>query len=130
MRLLLALALVISCSSNSETPAKVDRLCTPGNNVFCRCEDPNSEGTKRCADDGQSFSECDCGPLPEDTGTIEEDTDLPPEDTGMVDTMMSGGEEKCPGRTVAVDPGKDVVIDGDTTSASNDSAGTGACAVG
>lgn len=117
-----------SCGS-SDAPATEKPLCTPGANVFCRCADPNSEGTKRCADDGKSFSECDCGFVePEDTGTIEEDTFIPPEDTTPGDTP-AGGEDKCPGKTVAVDPMKELVIDGDTTSASNDSTGTGACAV-
>lgn len=116
-----------SCGSE-DSPGTTARLCTPGANVFCRCADPRSEGTKRCADDGQSFSECDCGAvIPEDTGTVGEDTSTPPEDTGMGETAM-GSEEKCPGRTVAVDPMKEVIIDGDTSAASNDSTGTGACA--
>jgi cysteine-rich repeat protein len=127
MRLhLLLLALLISCSSN-EAPSTSKPLCTPGNNVFCRCADPNSEGTKRCSDDGMSFSECECGDIV-DTGT-EEDTDIPPEDTMTMMETSTGGEDKCPGKTVAVDPGKEVVIDSDTTSAANDSTGTGACAV-
>jgi hypothetical protein len=103
-----------SCGSSDATPTEKP-LCTPGANVFCRCADPNSEGTKRCADDGKSFSECDCGAVSVDTGTVEEDTFTPPDDTMMTTETMMGGEEKCPGRTVAVDPMKEVIIDGDTT---------------
>jgi hypothetical protein len=31
--------------------------CTPGAEIFCRCSD-RTEGTKRCASDGQSFEPC------------------------------------------------------------------------
>ena len=128
--ILLPLALMATAASCSSDPAPTTaNLCTPGANVFCRCKAASSEGTKRCADDGKSFSECDCGEVV-DTGTpIAEDTASPPEDTATPpDTMMSGSEEKCPGKTVAVDAMKEVVIDGDTTAAMNDSTGTGACA--
>jgi len=117
-------ALVASCSSdppkNNTTPT---RLCIPGDNVFCRCGDPNSEGIKTCADDGMSFSACDCGePLP-DTNVPPEDTYEPPLDA------PTGSEDACPGKTVAVDPGKEVVLTGDTGAATDDTQGTGACAV-
>lgn len=132
--LLVALAapllLPAGCSS-SDAPPQSGRLCTPGNYVFCRCADL-SEGTKRCADDGQSFDECACLP-PEDTGPIEDTGE--PLDTGAVDTgpvdTGPGKLDTCPGLVVAVDPGKDTVVEGDTTGAGADYAGaTGACAVG
>lgn len=128
--ILLPLAMFAGMAACSSEDGKTTaaRLCTPGANVFCRCKDPGSEGTKRCADDGQSFSECDCGEVV-DTGTVEEDTAPVEEDTTPAgDTSMTGGEEKCPGKTVAVDPMKEALIDGDSTSATNDSTGTGACA--
>lgn len=62
LRSWLVAALVTSCigavaaCAPSETSEKV---CTPGANVFCRCDD-RREGTKRCATDGQSFAECKC----------------------------------------------------------------------
>ncbi len=42
----------VSCSSSDPAPA---RICTPGNNVFCRCVD-RTEGTKLCNDSGTGFS--------------------------------------------------------------------------
>lgn len=131
--LLLAIAvpfvLPTGCSSN-EPGTDPGRLCTPGNYVFCRCADLR-EGTKLCTEDGQAYEECVCAPV--------EDTDVPPEDgepdpdTGVVeDSGVDTGpkNDTCPGTVVAVDPGKDVVIDADTTGASADYAGaTGACAV-
>ena len=116
-------AIAAACSSEPSkgTPA---RLCIPGDNVFCRCTAADSTGTKRCSDDGMSFSECDCGePLPDTEFPPEEDTFIPPEDA------PANAEDKCPGKTVAVDPGKEVVITGDTSSAVDDLQGTGACAV-
>lgn len=111
-----------SCSSDPPKNETKTRLCVPGAYIYCRCADLR-DGTKLCSEDGQSFSECDCGePLP--------DTDIPPEDTfePPMDTP-SGSEDTCPGKTVAVDPGKEKVITGDTSGATDDSQGTGACAV-
>lgn len=34
-----------------------DRLCTPGNYVYCKCVD-SSQGTKLCKQDGRSFTAC------------------------------------------------------------------------
>ncbi len=137
--LLVALAapfvLPTGCSSQ-EPGGGSDRLCTPGNYVFCRCADLR-EGTKLCAEDGQSFGECTCAPV-EDTGVPVEDTEPDPDtgssdpDTGATDAGADTGpkNDTCPGTVVAVDPGKDTVIEGDTTGASADYTGaTGACAV-
>jgi cysteine-rich repeat protein len=40
-----------------QTAAVNPRICTPGQNVFCRCID-RSAGTKLCSTDGQSFDVC------------------------------------------------------------------------
>jgi len=51
-----ATSILIACT---ETPkAKVDKLCTPGAYVFCRCAD-RQEGAKLCKDDSQSFGPCE-----------------------------------------------------------------------
>lgn len=122
-------ALPTGCSSDSGGDPQ--RLCTPGNYVYCRCAD-FSEGTKRCADDGQSFDECSCAPV-DDTGAVEPDTFTPPDDTS-VDTGVDTGPAKndtCPGQTFAVDPTKELTFSGDTSSAGAEYSGaTGACAVG
>ena len=47
---------VLACASSSS--GKTERLCTPGNYVFCRCAN-RQEGSKLCKDDGQSFEKCD-----------------------------------------------------------------------
>jgi hypothetical protein len=70
-----AIALGGACS---HTTASVERLCTPGNYVFCRCKDL-SQGTKLCNDDGQSFQPCSaCQPGDEVPGTTDDlDADTP-----------------------------------------------------
>ncbi|MBL8717429.1 MAG: hypothetical protein JNL79_15685 [Myxococcales bacterium] len=132
--LLVALAtplLLPSGCSSGGAPPTTSRLCTPGNFVFCRCADL-SEGTKKCADDGQSFDECACLPV-EDTAIEDfgvEDTGVDP-DTGTPGDTGVPKNDTCPGHVLAVDPVKDTVIDADNTGASADYTGaTGACAVG
>jgi hypothetical protein len=57
--ILVPLAVVGACARQVTS---TERLCTPGNYVFCRCKD-GSEGTKLCNDNGQSFQPCDaCDP--------------------------------------------------------------------
>ena len=52
--LLGAVSLGGACDGGSAAPEK---LCDPGENIFCRC--PGGEaGTKTCMPDGQSFAEC------------------------------------------------------------------------
>lgn len=58
--LLASLGTVVVTACTTETLSNA-RLCTPNAYVYCRCKDPNSEGTKQCQSDGQSFAECDCG---------------------------------------------------------------------
>ncbi len=78
---LLALALALGVHQGcSSTPAAPVRVCTPGNNVFCRCTD-RTEGTKLCNDQGTGYATpcrlgeslpCPGGEAPEvDSGTGE-----------------------------------------------------------
>jgi hypothetical protein len=53
--LFFAIGIAASCT---KTAAKTERICTPGNYVFCRCKD-RSEGTKLCDADGLGFSPCE-----------------------------------------------------------------------
>lgn len=75
-----------ACSTtNAAAPATVK--CTPGNYVFCRCED-RSEGTKLCNPDGVSFEACKCdgtgGPITPDVDGGIGSTPLEPVDAGPV----------------------------------------------
>ncbi len=118
---------VISSASSACSSAAVteERLCTPNNNVFCRCTDLR-EGTKRCSEDGMAFGECDCGdippppPDPPDAEVIDAGPDAPP----------TGPEaDVCPGAAYAVDPTKATVITGNTATATADYVSpSGACA--
>ena len=54
---------VVSCKGTPDT------LCTPGENIFCKCRG-GAEGTKTCQPDGQSFDSC-----VSDTGSC---TEVPP----------------------------------------------------
>jgi hypothetical protein len=71
------------CKSNAADPAA--RICTPGNYVFCRCED-RSEGTKLCLADGASFEDCKCDgtepPVTMDGGFNEIDSSTSDPDAG------------------------------------------------
>lgn len=54
------------------------QLCCAGDNIFCKCQD-GSEGTKTCAEDGQSFGQCftadgACREIPETTSTTDPTT--------------------------------------------------------
>jgi hypothetical protein len=64
LHLKLAVALLLGgpgCSSEPP-PAPVEGLCTPGENIFCRCPGGDA-GTKRCNDAGDGFNECEpCRP--------------------------------------------------------------------
>ena len=53
---LVPLAVILAGACKQDVVSN-DRLCTPGNFVFCRCKD-RSEGTKLCHDDGMSFDAC------------------------------------------------------------------------
>lgn len=85
----------MACSSDPE--AKPDRICTPGNYVFCRCED-RREGTKLCRADGVSFDKCDCGspgkppPLSPDGDSrfVPVDASAPPDASVSIDGRCAG----------------------------------------
>ena len=52
----LGVAIVAACGQT--TAVTSDRICTPGNYVFCRCKD-RSEGTKLCNAEGNGFAPCE-----------------------------------------------------------------------
>jgi len=83
--------------SYDATPTGVK--CTPGNYVFCRCED-RSEGTKLCRPDGTSFDECKCdgtgGPITEDPDAGLGTDPLVPVDAGPVTGPTI--DPKCAGK--------------------------------
>jgi cysteine-rich repeat protein len=51
-----ACALILASCAASQV--KTETLCTPGRQVFCRCQDRGA-GTKTCSSDGTSFSTCE-----------------------------------------------------------------------
>lgn len=119
------------CSSGNDAAAKI---CTPNANVFCRC-DNRAKGTKRCNEDGTAFADCTTG-----GGECVEDTTDPnagaPVDSegNLVEdkdaaTVPGPAIDTCPGQPTAVSTAE-VVIDGDTTDANDDTKGDGACNVG
>jgi hypothetical protein len=88
--------IVVACTSAPS--AGVDRLCTPGAYVFCRCAD-RREGTKLCQPSGQNFAPCDCGEpgkLPElippdrDAGFVEIDSGPRPDGGLVLDGRCAG----------------------------------------
>jgi cysteine-rich repeat protein len=123
----------------SSTEATGERICTPGANVFCRCAD-RSQGTKLCADDGKSFAtpcstdesrtECAGGEIDDpNTGKTVDD------DGNIIDDSPDGGPSTtnpfaCPGKATALIPGTEVVLDGDTTGATDTAKGTSNCSTG
>jgi hypothetical protein len=93
-------AAIVACKSSDTGAAPGSVKCTPGNYVFCRCED-RSEGTKLCRPDGISFDMCVCD------GTQPPITDDP--DSGMIGStppeMIDAGpvtgpmiDAKCTGK--------------------------------
>ncbi len=104
MTIAIAIVLGVACAHPG---ALEERLCTPGNYVFCRCKD-KSEGTKLCSRDGYSFAKCDaCDGVaeevdpppviipedarPDDTGAIDPDTSLPPLPDAAVEDVADAG---------------------------------------
>lgn len=82
MRRLLALMFALSgvvglsASCGGDEFAETDKLCDPGENIFCRCRGGEA-GTKTCRSSGKSFEDCvtDTGPcteIPETTATTAE----------------------------------------------------------
>ncbi|MEO7091607.1 MAG: DUF4215 domain-containing protein [Polyangiales bacterium] len=124
------------CSSSSDAGPATAKICTPDAYVYCRCKD-FTDGTKQCSADGTAFGAC--GPClnddrdtggGDDTLSPPEDTLVPSDDTLSPPTDTAGpAADKCPGKTVAVDSTKDTVVSDDTSSATDDYKGEGACAV-
>lgn len=78
-------SLLLACTA---TPAaKTEKLCTPGDYVFCRCRD-RQEASKLCKEDGMSFGPCEpCDGL--DTPELPFD----PGDSGKPDVEDGGRKE-------------------------------------
>lgn len=53
------MTLALACAGTAAACGKTQEktLCTPGENIFCRCRG-GAAGTKACAADGQSFAAC------------------------------------------------------------------------
>lgn len=121
----------------SSTLTREDRICIPGDYVFCRCAD-QSPGTKLCRSDAKSFESCQSNasgeciggeiddprtnePIPKDEDPDPNNDPDPP--SGVLDT--------CPGKSTAVPASGEIKLEGNTTAATNDRKGkAGACAVG
>ena len=68
------------CKGNSSADPGM-RICTPGNYVYCRCEN-RAEGTKLCLPDGNTFDVCKCdgtNPPDPDAGFTEIDSSTNPD---------------------------------------------------
>jgi lamin tail-like protein len=100
---LLAIVLGAAAACTEKATAKPERLCTPGNFVFCRCKD-RSEGTKLCNETGTGFDPCEgClsgsedneigDPEPDPEPLPEKDGGKPPDDAGpILGTKPKAGE--------------------------------------
>lgn len=124
------------CSGGATDASPTGIKCTPGNYVFCRCSD-RSEGTKLCKEDGASFETCTTGASGLCAGGDEDLTDpmtgqeVPPPTTPTEAGPPGSPVDSCPGLATALTPGKEVIIDGDTTGAKDDGGGkAGACGAG
>lgn len=91
--------------ASSSCSAPADTLCTPGENIFCKCPG-GADGTKTCRADGQSFDPC-VG----DSGTCE-----------LTTSSSAGGAGGAGGSAVSTSTG--------TTTTSSASAGGGGGAGG
>lgn len=96
------------CSSGTSATTKPTTRCTPGNYVFCRCQD-RQEGTKLCNEDGQTFGKCepcetDQNPeIPVDPGTEPDGgpgTDSGPQGGTCGDKIVQAGEDCDDGNKV------------------------------
>lgn len=91
------------CASGSSSPSTTaTTLCKPSQEVYCRCQD-FGEGTKVCADDGQSYGPClPCpGVAPVDASAAG------PMDSGaVVDARADSGDAGSLCGNKKVDPGE------------------------
>ncbi len=77
--------LLLACATTPK--AKVDKECSPGSYVFCRCRD-RQEGTKLCKDDGMSFGPCEpCESYDNPEGPLD------PGDPGPDDPLPDAGRD-------------------------------------
>jgi cysteine-rich repeat protein len=126
----------VACSGGAAND-KPDRICTPGNYVFCRCAD-RTPGTKLCRQDGLSFEACTTGAAGECSGgeIVDPRTNepVPPvdnTDASVTPPVTVNPLDACPGRSTAVQPNLDIKLEGNTTTATQDRKGRpGACLVG
>jgi cysteine-rich repeat protein len=97
----------LSCTSSA--PKKAATLCTPMQEVYCRCQNFD-EGTQICADDGQSFSPCapcDGTVVPMDDGGGGGDFDSGASDDGATTPDDASGDAPKTGcGNGIVDPGE------------------------
>jgi len=94
----------IGCASSATT--KPQTLCTPQQEVYCRCQNFD-EGTKICADDGNSFGACEPCPgdtFPDDGGDIGSDDGAAGDASMQSSDAEDGGGSTC-GNGI-VDPGE------------------------
>ena len=97
---LTAIAFVLSAACARSIDAEADRLCTPGNYVFCRCKD-RSEGTKLCSADGFSFGACDA------CDNVTEEVPVPPTPEDPPDSSIDEPDAEKPPPPAPIDGGGD-----------------------
>lgn len=74
-----ALTAAAGCASSSKSGGSADRVCTPGNYVFCRCQN-REEGTKLCNEDGSGFGKCEPCETPDNPELPPDPITSPPRD--------------------------------------------------
>ena len=142
--LVLGLVAVIAGCPTSTGATDDDRICTPGNYVFCRCAD-RTKGTKLCEPDGKTFAACSTKADGECKGGEVQDVDTNKKVDGNGDVLPTddddtpqgdgGGDgpsdmDICPGKPISLPPGQEILLEGDTSRATGDRRGKpgGACA--
>lgn len=134
----LVVAAAQGCSPpGASTLTAEDRICIPGDYVFCRCAD-KAPGTKLCRQDAKSFDPCTTDESGECSGGEIDDPNtgnpIPTEAGPDADVETDAGLgvlDSCPGKSTAVVGNVELTLQGDTTTAKNDRKGkAGACAAG
>jgi cysteine-rich repeat protein len=74
---LATLAAFAGCASSTGS-GKAEKVCTPGNYVFCRCAN-REEGTKLCNDEGTGFGKCEPCETPDNPELPDADPFPPPD---------------------------------------------------
>jgi hypothetical protein len=98
----------VLASCTQQTAGDDGRLCTPGNYVYCTCED-RSHGTKLCHADGQTFDACKCTSTStkttDVTGAVTEvfkDAGVTEVDSGPVDDTAPKIDDSCTNKLAVV----------------------------